>query len=97
MAKGFSGFGICCECGDIEGPWGWHPGKGWICKKCEERVMDEWIDVKDAMPKVYSDIVFKDKSGRVYRGTFDRLDRFISNDGRRIEYVVSWKEDRDEL
>ena len=36
MAKGFIGFGICARCGDTQGPWGWHPGTGWLCEDCEE-------------------------------------------------------------
>ena len=97
MSKRFSGFGICSSCGDVEGPWGWYPGKGWLCEKCEERVMDRWISAKDQKPKIFADILFIDTKGEEYRGTFDRLNRFISSNGEHIEDVVSWKEDSDEF
>lgn len=32
----FSGLGICCICGDMNGPWVWVEGR-WICEDCYEK------------------------------------------------------------
>lgn len=31
------GIGHCVLCGDMQGPWAWYHGIGWICDDCVER------------------------------------------------------------
>ena len=33
----YGGIGICIRCGDMEGPWTWYDGIGWLCDECSEK------------------------------------------------------------
>lgn len=53
-------------------------------------VPGEWISSKIIEPRMFEDILFCDKNGIEYVGTFDRLSRYLTYSGDAIENVVAW-------
>lgn len=53
-------------------------------------IQDEWIELKNAQPKKYQDLIVCDANGIEYIATMDDLDRFIASSGEKIENVVAW-------